>query len=585
VLNQHRPLIQVDNIKRLETIMKNSAKLCIVLIMTSSVILAQSPKTSPTSIANTAVKPTVENRHSKPDEMREQQLRVFREHVLARALDNVKKMDEAGLRISARNQLLTYLTSETKPSDEKQTLATQIARDVLADISEHNEEISTFMLSYLSNDLGSWIQKYRPNLIEDFERTIKTTAQVDASQRIHALFELDGGDVLAAKRIRQELEVHGTLNRLNFWLDELMKRNSKEFEPLASDIVTRAGQGQISFETLFWVSDIYLRPQTSSALRNRFLAIVVTRTQPANFVTEPAPQLAYDLLIKLLPFVQQSTPELYDQALNHTFAMRASLNERQLASEARIKRLNESVNPIADLKSEAESAKTKTERNELLLQAAQLALQKKKLDLCLDIIDDVDINIATTEPGFWQRSIDQTLKNFVKVSLTAKLTDLAEKGAERIASSVSKVEALNLVMRYYTKANDKEAAQRLLIVATKVAGSGSDNSEKAKAFLLLTIACDQVDRSKKADLLLSGLKALNDISKPDTDAHDRSSYQSYVQHLDNVGYELTKGFTGLTKQDENEALALVEKLQKPDLRTYALIGILLGLDNLLTIPL
>jgi hypothetical protein len=99
-----------------------------------------------------------------------------------------------------------------------------------------------------------------------------------------------------------------------------------------------------------------LRPQTPSALKNRFLATVVARTQPSNFVAEPAPQFAYNLLTQILPFVQQSTPELYDQALNHSFAMRASRNEKQLASEARIKRLNESVNPIADLKSEAESA-------------------------------------------------------------------------------------------------------------------------------------------------------------------------------------------------------------------------------------
>jgi hypothetical protein len=48
-----------------------------------------------------------------------------------------------------------------------------------------------------------------------------------------------------------------------------------------------------------------------------------------------------------------------------------------------------------------------------------------------------------------------------------------------------------------------------------------------------------------------------------------------------VGYDLSKGFRSLTKHDENDALALVEKLQKPGLRTFALIGILTGLDGLL----
>ncbi len=491
--------------------MKRSANLCLVLVMASSMIVAQTAKTPRTSATRTAIEPAVEQRRSKADEMREHQLRVFREHVLARALDNVKKMDEAGLRLSARNQILSYLASDKTRSDETQTLATQIARDALIDLREHHEEILPFMLSYLSNDLGSWIQKHRPNLSADFEKMIKATVKYDAAQRIRSLLELEGGDILAAKRIRQELEERGDLNGLNFWLDELMRRSSPEFESLASDIVARAEQGQISFETLFWVSDIYLRPNTPAALRNRFLTTVVSRTQPANFVAEPAQQIAYDLLTRLLPFIQQSIPELYDQALNHSFAIRASLNERQLASGARTKRLNQSVDPIADLKSEAEAAKTKTERNELLLQAAQLAFEKKKLELCLEILGEVDVNVVAADPGLWQRSIDQILKNLVRASLAGKLTYLAEKGAARIASLLARVEALHLIMRYYIKAPDKEAAQRLLIEASKVAESGPDNTDKAKAFFILSVGCDPVDGSRKADLLLSGIKALKNL--------------------------------------------------------------------------
>lgn len=439
------------------------------------------------------------------------------------------------------------------------------------------------MLGYLSNNLGSWIQKYRPNLTEDFEKTIKAIGKVNASQRIRSLFELTDGDVLAAKRIRQELENQGSLDSLYFWLDELLTRKSKEFEPVASDVIARAGQGQISFETLFWISNIYLRPQVSNALRNRFLATVVTRTQPANFVAEPAPQFAHDLLTKLLPVIQQSTPELYDQAQNHSFAIRASLSEKQLASDARIKRLKESVNPIEDLKSEADSAKTKTERNELLLQAAELALETKKLELCLNIVDELDVNLTAADPN-WQRTTDQLLKNLVRACLANKIADLAEKGAARIDSILTKTEALTLIMRYYAKTNDTDAAQRILVDASRVATSSADNTDKAKAFFILSVACDQVDGSKKADLLSSGIRAMNNLSKPDASARDKAVYQTYVQLLDNSGHELSKGFKGLTKQDENGALALVERIHKPDLRTFALIGILEGLDGLITGP-
>jgi hypothetical protein len=558
--------------------MKRLVKLCVVLIVTASTVLAQSP----TDPSPSAPKKTATSSDQKQEDLRLYQLRLFREHTFTRALDNIKKMDEAGLRLSARNQILSFMATTKTPSDEMQTFATQVARDALTEIRDHNEDITTFMLGYLSNDLGSWIQKYRPALKEEFEKTVNGTVKGDAAQGIRSLFDLKGGDALAAKRIRQEIDDNGPLNGLNFWLDELIKRNSKEFEPLAAEIVARATQGQISFETLFWVSDIYLSPQTSPPLRSRFLMMIVARTQPANFVVEPPPQIAYTLLSKILPAIQQSVPELYEQALTQSFAIRAALNEKQLAEEARVARLKDSPNPVADLKSEADAAKTKTERNELLLQAAQLALEKKRFDLCLDLLDEVDVTVASSDPALWQRSIDQILKNVVRGCISNKTLDIAEKAEIRIASLPARTESLNLLMRYYVKINDKDSAQRLLIEAAKIANASAEGFDKAKAFLLLSMTCDQVDGSKKADLLLSSLKVLNNLSKPESAHKDKTAYQAYVQHVDNVGYELTKAFRDLTMKDQNEALALVEKLQTPDLKTYALIGVLIGLDNLLT---
>ena len=544
--------------------MNQFAKLCFALFTSASVVLAQ-----------------VGNARSKAQELREHQLRVLRDHVLARTLESIRKMEEPGLRISARNQMLTYLTGDKARLDDKEALTTELVTGALTDLREHGKELVPFMFSYLSNNLGSWIQKYRPDLTPDFEKAVAANAKTEASQQIRSLFNLEDGDALAAKRILQELREQGDLAGLQFWLDELMKRKSSEFEPLASHIVERAAQGQISFETLFWVSDVYLRPQTSAALRDRFLTMVVARTQPANFVVEPAPQMAYDLLTQILPFVRRSIPELYDQALNQHVAMRAALTEQQRTSEARIQRLRESASPIEELVSSAEAAKSKTERNELLLQAAQLALEKKKFEVCLEILGKVDVKATTADGDIWQRSIDQILKNFVRKVLTDKQPVLAEKAAARISSSITRVEALSLVMSHYAKADENADAQRLLSEASKVAASAPDETPKAKSFFLLSLTCEQVDSTRKADLLLSGINALNNLATPNADAPDKTIYQNYILSLDNSGYEMTKAFSRLTKQDENSALALVDKLQKRDLRTFALIGILSGLDGLL----
>jgi len=104
--------------------------------------------------------------------------------------------------------------------------------------------------------------------------------------------------------------------------------------------------------------------------------MVISRTQPANFIAEPVPQSAYELLNNVLPFVREFDPESYDRAVAQSFNLRASLNERQLAGETRNKRISESPDPFADLLSEAEDAPSKSQRNELLAGAAQLALER-----------------------------------------------------------------------------------------------------------------------------------------------------------------------------------------------------------------
>lgn len=106
-------------------IVKGLANPLILLVAFNTTAVAQADnKALPSVKTRTAVESTVKAPQSTANEMREQQLRVFREHVLARALDDIKKMEEAGLRLSARNQILSYLVHDKASSDEKQVLAT-----------------------------------------------------------------------------------------------------------------------------------------------------------------------------------------------------------------------------------------------------------------------------------------------------------------------------------------------------------------------------------------------------------------------------------------------------------------------------
>ena len=527
-------------------------------------------------------RPVSKSADSESRSLRKQQLQILHENLLSRTLDATKKMDEVALRLSARNQILAYLWESKTLSDKHLSLKRNLALDAISDLSNHHLEIPQFMLDHLSADLAALIEKYQPDLTEKLQAAKEAAKSGKQAVNIRSLFELKNGDLLAAARIRQLLAQGDDVKELHFWLDDLRKRKSSEFEPLVREVIVIAERGpQISFETLFWLNPIYFQPEVPQPLQKSFAAMILTRTQPANFIVTPAPQIAYELLNGALPHIQQLLPEVYEQAVRQTLVLRASMNQTQLAGEERRKRLRDSLNPIEDLVREAETAKTKTERNDLLVEASELALRKKEFSMCLDIVAKLDLEIAVPgQPDFWRDWSRQFLKKLVTNAVATKELEIAEKAAFGMTTSLMKVQAVALLMRSWSGAGDKTSAHKLLSEAIKVAESISGEFEKAKAFLLLSLRCDEVDESKKAPLLLSSIKVLNSSNKPTT-PRDQQPYQQYLRNLDNTGYEVVRGFKELTTKDENAAISLTDQVHKTDLRTFALIGILSGLNDLL----
>ena len=514
--------------------------------------------------------------------LRQQQLHILHENLLSRTLDAIKKMDEVALRLSARNQILAYLWESKILSDKHLSLKRNLALDAISDLNNHHVEIPQFMLDYLSADLAALIEKHHPDLTEKLQMAKEAAKSDNQAVNIRSLFELKNGDQLAAARIRQLLAQGDDVKELHFWLADLGKQKSREFEPLLREVIVIAERGpQISFETLLWLNPVYFHSEIPQLLQKSFAAMILTRTQPVNFIVTPAPQTAYELLNGALPHIQQLLPEVYEQAMRQSLVLRATVNQAQLAGEERRKRLRDSLNPIEDLVREAETTKTKTERNDLLVEAAQIALRKKEFSTCLDIVAKLDVELAVPgQPDFWRDWSSQFLKQLVANAVAAKELEIAEKAAFGMTTSLVKVQAVALIMRHWSEAGDKGSAHRLLSEAIKIAESISGEFEKAKAFLLLSIRCEQVDESKKAQLLLSSIKALNSSNKPTT-PRDQQPYQEYLRNLNNTGYQVIRGFKELTTKDENAAISLIDQVYKTDLRTFALIGILSGLNDLL----
>ena len=509
-----------------------------------------------------------------------EQLKMLRTSTLTRTLDSIKKIDEPALRISARNVLLKYLTLDGALSEENKHVSAGLTHDSLADFSEHFEKIMPSLADSLFSNFATWVNKYQPTLSEKVEILEATKMKGKDFQSIRSLMGLPGGDVLAAQRITQYLEDGKDVPVLILYLNDLIVRNSPEVTPLLSKIVDVAAQGRLSFETLLSVSDLYLQPQTPLALKQRFLRTVVARTQPFNLDQETTSQSAFYLLTNLLPVIKQVLPELYQQAVNQRLVIYAAFNKDQLADEQRSKRLSESSSPVEDLMTEADQTKSKLKRNQLLAHAAQLALVGNTFPLCLEAIDRLDLEAPGMSADFWKNWNDQFVRHFVKKVLEEKKPELAEQATEHANGPYARVQSLAMIIQYWMKAANTSNARRLLTQAQKVAGNATDYVERAKAFLLLSaLTTNKTDSSERVELLEAAVKALNSVALPER-GDDLRPYQTYVWKLNGAEYQVTTQFKELTETGREEALTLVERIDKPESRTFALLGILHGMRQL-----
>ena len=511
------------------------------------------------------------------DRLRKEQLRIFQEHVLTRVLSNIQKMDEVALRLSARNQILKYLVKLKPQAESNKLAALKLAQEALEDIEDHRLEIPPTMTDYLLGDLGAWIEQHEPGLTRRF-LTINHSGETD---EVSALLGMKDGERLASEKIRQQLDGGRDLNSLGFYLQELSIRNSSQLDPLLSHILDVAARDYIpSIETLNNIRQVFLELHVSSGLRQRFLSVVVARTHPALLVGDMSRQSGYELLIASLPSIEKLTPALYSQALSQAFILRTALTKAQLDSDARRKRLSDSQNPIEDLIQEADQAKSKLERNSLLADGAQMALEQNKMALSVEIVTKLNFDESLND--FWRGWADQFLKDVIRTALRLKDLQLAQKAASLISSPFNKIEGLVLIFQQAQQNRDELTGGRVFQEATKVADSDFDPLQKARAFFMLSIASEGIDASRTGTLLESGIKTLNSVVQPDSGAPDRQTHDQFVRSLSFEAQSLTMSFKTLSKTDQNRALALAEQIQKPDLRSFAMIGIILGVDQTLS---
>ena len=126
--------------------------------------------------------------------------------------------------------------SESGDSESNATVALRIAEEALADLDEHVDEIPKPMDGYLLADLGVWLEKNEPGMVERLTK-IKDRVGIKDKGDLSSLFKMKNGTAQVAERIRRQLEAGQEVDGLVYHLVELQARQSPDIEPLLMRIV------------------------------------------------------------------------------------------------------------------------------------------------------------------------------------------------------------------------------------------------------------------------------------------------------------------------------------------------------------
>src|SRR5258707_1329199 len=318
----------------------------------------------------------------------QERVEVLRASVLSRIDDAVRLMDEPAMRALIRLRIATYLWSKKSHTERFQGIAEKEVEDALSDIADHKAEISEATEIRLRNDLLAQLQLNSPTLAAKLKKKYASAEQGgsgDELRQAYSLLNSPNGSTAAVTPLRHLISDGQDLGmNLVFFLDRLEKERSNALVPLLSDILAaeESRPGTVSLTTLEYISRFYLRNEGPETLKLRFLTAVVNATRdPYAFPDVPSLQQARNFLVNIASSIAELSPALYAQAMAQLSVISSRLPPDNVSMQTIAERVKRSQDPLEAWIEEADSPENKFFRNDILTEAAQLALEKRKLEL------------------------------------------------------------------------------------------------------------------------------------------------------------------------------------------------------------
>ena len=477
----------------------------------------------------------------------------------------IKKVDDVTVRVFLQLRLATFHWSEL--SEHSRDRARELTLSGLRDLDEHRTELMPLYANSFREDLLALLEVHAPDLAARYRTGSDTKEKVtpgDPYDVALSMLRTKGQTALAVQTFNRALSSgEAPTMTITYFLSELQRQEPSLVPQVLSDVLSAQERrpGTLSIEMLFWLVDPYVWRNDREDVKRRFLSVTVAATAES-YQWSDTGQLtwAFNLLRVTVPLIQKLLPQMYPQAAAQLATVRARLPNDTVERSAIAERIRQSEDTLSQMITEANSASNASVKNDLLIQAAQLAFTKKQPQLAFDLA----MSVSTDDNSkVWRQ---QFLSELVKGAVENKDAKLGLTIASKIDLPLARAEALQRLASLFFNLKDLWKAKESLDESLKLV-RGSDNThEKAIALLRSLRVVARIDQAMVPDVAEESIKTLNALQ-----------FNSNSRALMEVVWNTMPSFEALVQWDEQGGLNFVEKIQRVELRTVASFGAAKGI--------
>lgn len=491
----------------------------------------------------------------------------------------IKKIDDATVSVFLQLRLATFYWSE--PSQQSRERARALTVSGLQYLDEHRVDLVPLYADSFREDLLALLEVHAPDLVARYRAGGDTADKVTPGNPYdvaYSMLRTKGQAALAVQTFTQAL-IGGEppTMTISYFLSELQRQQPSLLPQVLSDIlsVQERRPRTLSVEMLFWLLDPYVWRNDREDIRRRFLSVVVTATAES-YQWSDLGQLtnAFNVLRVTVPLIQRLIPAIYPQAAAQLATVRARLPNETVERSAIAERIRQSEDALSQMITEANSASSASVKNDLLIQAAQLALTKGKPQLAFDLAISTSADEKSKE---WRQ---QFLSELVKNAVENKDAKVGLAVASKIEMPLPRAEALQRLALLFFNLKDLWKARESLIESLKLIRASDNTHDKAIALLKSLRVVARVDQAMVPEVAEDSIKALNALQF--APPNDNPQPEPARRALMSVVWNTMPSFEALVQWDELGALNFVEKIERVELRSVAGLGAAKGILTLKT---